>query len=324
MASPPPAQPVKTHQTGTRNPFGPIPAAAPPPVPKPPTLMELAMGYGGQNGNAAGQQQQAAPQLPQPTGFGSFSFGMSALNPGSSDMSSIASSFSSKKPETSPTTGQSAFSSSGPLNYQNTSTTTTGSTFSDSLFSSSLSTQPTGATNTSSSPSISFTGAAPLKSQSTGFSGLKPFKPSSSFGASLLESLPPIPGSAPTTPAVTGAPSSTTSPNGLTNGNFGGGLNGGLGSQPTGLGQMSAFGGSNGMGSTLGQGLRPQMTGGGANPFRASMFSATPNGTSVPPMPTGLGGRGGAGGRGMGGNMFGSSFQTGNPQNQQQHGASLI
>lgn len=324
MTSPPPAQPVKTHQTGTRNPFGPIPADVPPPVPKQPTLMELTMGAGSQNGNAFGQQQQqSAPQLPQPTGFGGFSFNTSALNPGASDMSSIASSFTStKKSETSPPQSQFALTSSGPLNYQNTSTTTTGSAFSDSLFSSSLSTQPTGATSIS-SPSISFTGGAPLKSQSTGFSGLKPFKPSSSFGASLLESLPPIPGSAPATPAITGAPS--TSPNGLTNGNFGsGGLNGsGFGSQPTGLGQT--LGGSSGMGSTLGQGLRPQMTGGGPNPFRASMFSATPNGNGVPGMPTGMGGMGGmSNSTTMGGNLFGSSFHTSNYQNQQQQGSSLI
>ncbi|KAF5352896.1 hypothetical protein D9757_012111 [Collybiopsis confluens] len=42
-SSPPVAQPVKTHQTGTKNPFGPIITPVPP-VPKPPTLMELAMG----------------------------------------------------------------------------------------------------------------------------------------------------------------------------------------------------------------------------------------------------------------------------------------
>lgn len=257
-------------------------------------------------------------------------------------MSSVASSFSSQKLETTPASGQSNFSSPNSLNSQTTSSTTPGSMFSDSLFSSSLSMQPTGATNTSSAPS--FTGAAPLRSQTTGFSGLKPFKPSSSFGASLLESLPSIPGSAPATPAVTGALS--TSPfgmsgnasnngrsfnGGMTGGGLSGSLTGGLpftnstgaSGQPTGFGQPSVLGGSTGAGSTFGQGLRPQMTGGGANPFRASMFSSTPNGTPMPPMPTGMGGMG-AGGMSnptlMNGNMFGP---TGNHQ-QQQQSTSLI
>ncbi|KAF5352873.1 hypothetical protein D9757_012112, partial [Collybiopsis confluens] len=218
-------------------------------------------------------------------------------------MSSIASSFSSQNPQTSAQSNFSSSSASGPLNSQNTSTTTSGSTFSDSFFSS-LSTQPTGATNTSSTSSISFTGAAPLRSQTTGFSGLKPFKPSSSFGASLLESLPPITGSTPATPAITGGshtfPSSSLRTNGigstntgLPNMNFNSSLGSSsgstsgfsaFGSQPTGLPQSSsptALGQSigltgkspvsgvpTGMGSTLGVGLRPQMTGGGANPFR--------------------------------------------------------
>ncbi|KAJ4473659.1 ANTH domain-containing protein [Lentinula aciculospora] len=333
--SPPPAQPVKTHQTGTRNPFGPI-SSPPPPVPKQPTLMELASGIGGQNGNISGQQQQTmqgAPQLPQPTGFGSFSFNLSALGPGASDMSSVASSFSSQKVEGTVPSGQTSPKYPGPpdfLDFQKPSTTTTGSTFSDSLFSSSLSTQGTGVTSNSSAPSISFSPAAPLRSQTTGFGGLKPFKPSSSFGASLLESLPSIPGSSPATPAVTGTPSSPQGGNTSSSGP----PSGFSSSQPTGFGQFSSFGGSpgsiqytglnqssalgsTGMGSTLGQGLRPQMTGGGANPFRASMFSTTPNG--IPSMPT-------SNSTLMGGSTFGSSYQNGNSQQQQhyQQGTSLI
>lgn len=139
-------------------------------------------------------------------------------------------------------------------------TSTTGSTFS-----SSLSTQPTGTTTTSAS---SVTG--PLKPQITGFAPLKAFKPSSSFGASLLESLPPIPDSV----------SATTSNNSSTQ------LSpGGLSSQPAGLGtQRNGFGASNsqptafggvGTGGSggLGGGLRPQMTGAAANPFRISMMA---------------------------------------------------
>jgi hypothetical protein len=92
----------------------------------------------------------------------------------------------------------------------------------------------------------------------------------------LLESLPPIAGSGPTTPAVTGSMSaisstsmdpwktqtSTASTAGVqasSNLPF-------LSNQPTGA--MGGFGTR----STLGVGLRPQVTGGGAaNPFRASM-----------------------------------------------------
>jgi len=242
--SPPPAQPVKTHQTGTRNPFGPVSVPAPP-VPKAPTLMEIAMGYGRpqhipnqSNGNP--QQQQS-----QPTGMngGIYSFSSSALNPGATDMASVASSFNK------PAEKQNDFSSSSFLSSQNTSTTTTSSNMSDSLFSqqTGISSQPTGI-----SQQQTGTQFQSLKPQMTGFSGLKAFKPSSSFGASLMESLPPIPGSAPATPAGAGSE---------------------LGSQPSG-----GFGG----GSALGQGLRPQMTG-GPNPFRASMmpnFGSSPmNGT---------------------------------------------
>ncbi|PPR00519.1 hypothetical protein CVT26_009905 [Gymnopilus dilepis] len=204
-------QPVKTHQTGTKNPFGPISTAPSPPVPKPPTLSELAsMSFSNPNtsqfnqanqGQASQQPQPAQQQQPQQTGFNGFSFTNSSLNPGGTDMSSVASSFSfanAFNPVATTKTGTESL-----LSSQNTSTTSTTSTFSDSLFSSSVSTQPTGATATSSAPSL-----PPIKSHLTGFTGLKPFKPSSSFGASLLESLPPIPGSGPTTPAITGLPSS--------------------------------------------------------------------------------------------------------------------
>ena len=260
--SPPPMQPVKTHQTGSRNPFGQV-VAAPPPVPKPPTLMELAMGVN----NQAQQQQQQPMQtgaFPSFGGFGAQQNGSSsppangASANGSSIMASVATSFAfdSSKP-----TGATQNPSAGgfaPLASQPTSSTTSGSTFSDSLFS--LSTQPTGATaltNSTGAPSISISSAggaaAPLQRQQTGFGGIKPFKPSSSFGAALLESLPPIP-SQPSTPA--GSPPASNPGSSITSQSTG---FPGLGAQPTGL---------------VG-GLRPQATGmlGGANPFRASMFS---------------------------------------------------
>ncbi|KAK7056263.1 hypothetical protein VNI00_002816 [Paramarasmius palmivorus] len=345
--SPPVAQPVKTHQTGTKNPFGPI-TTPPPPVPKQPTLMELSMGFGASTGGQPQQQPQQPqymqPQQPAVTGANGFNFGSSALNPGRTDMSSIASSFSFSKSEpngtTSPTTTTPASSAFSPLSSQNTSTTTTGS-LSDSLFTSStLSTQPTGA----STPSVSV--SSPLKPAMTGFAGLKPFKPSSSFGASLLESLPPIPGSAPTTPAITGANPPS-----------------GIGAQPTGVGSgsgglgalnaqsMSNFSGGSTLGSTLGQGLRPQMTGSNpaANPFRASMFttgtgsatgggldagsafpgSASFGGTSGASLfggPNGLSSLNGASGSANGGMFGGSGFGAFNQpqQQQQQQNTSLI
>ncbi|KAK0467183.1 ANTH domain-containing protein [Desarmillaria tabescens] len=310
--SPPAAQPIKTHQTGTRNPFGRV-ATPPPPVPKQPTLMELAMGMH-LNGNATNQaQSQSNPSSPpaqsQPNGQSNFSFGNSSLNPGATDISGVASSFAFKP---SGSDGKPA-SSSNFLNSQNTSTTSAGSTFSDTLWSS-LSSQPTGATNASSSPSISLTPS--LKSQPTGFPGLKPFKPSSSFGASLLESLPPIPQSAPTTPAVTGNGTSANLPSGSPasqqtgafpfNTQSAGSLPGSQnqnnlnpGTQPLGMGALNsqptgAFSALGQPRSTLGVGLRPQMTGSVANPFRASSVNGlTTGGASLFQAPTsGLGGAG--------------------------------
>ncbi|KAF5355356.1 hypothetical protein D9758_006098 [Tetrapyrgos nigripes] len=326
--SPPIAQPVKTHQTGTKNPFGPVSSPPPPPVPKVPTLMELAMGFGQPQQQ---QQQQPQSQPSQPTGAtNGFSFSNSALNPGGTDISSIASSFAFSNNDSGSKPSFSAFgpNTNGSLTAQNTSTTASGSTFSDSLFSSSLSSQPTGATNTS-VPSITMTGggSGPVKSHTTGFTGLKPFKPSSSFGASLLESLPPIPGSTPTTPAVTGnataSPlgSGSFSPAGSSFGSGGLGSGGspsfgnGLGSQATGMGALNAQptssmgSGGFGSGSTLGVGLRPQMTG-GPNPFRASMLEGSNPGAGGSPMsspPLNFGGMSNGPSSTLGGNLFGNT-----------------
>ena len=351
-ASPPP-QPVKTHQTGSRNPFG-VPAQPAPPVPKVPTLMELAMGI---NNNAQSQQQQVQPQQIGFNGFSAFggSSTLGASSPSSqqgSGMSNIASSFSmngggytGSKPEESQSFGL-GLSNFGALNLgsstspptlpsQNTSTTSSG--FSDSIFSS-LSSQPTGATSNvtgATTPSITF--SPPLKPQTTGFSGIKAFKPTSSFGASLLESLPPIPQSAPSTPGSQPSPTlnSAMSSPGTTSvgGSFG--LSSqqtgmpSLSGQPTGATSFSAFGAGAGTGSTVGVGLRPQMTGaGGANPFRATMF-ATGAGTGGGGAFGGMSGSsstpafGGAGaGSGMGASLF--TQNTGMPRAAGGMGASLF
>jgi hypothetical protein len=252
--------------------------------------MELAMGGSSTNSSLNGlqtgangtqfQQQQQQQQTQQQTGsvggingFGAFS------GEGKGDMASVASSFSFNKTKTdeSKTGGPSLSNSSGTfpfLNAQNTATT--GSGFSDSMFSS-LNSQPTGATTTTTSSAPSTSMSPALKPQATGFSGLKAFKPSSSFGTSLLESLPPVsmpssstPGSASSNSPVAATPTTSAS-GGLQS--FGA-VTSGLISQPTGM--NAPFGGFGG-GSSLGTGLRPQMTG-GVNPFRASMFtSATGN-----------------------------------------------
>ncbi|KAH7922316.1 ANTH-domain-containing protein [Leucogyrophana mollusca] len=351
--SPPTAQPVKSHQTGSRNPFG-VPVTPAPPVPKPPTLMELAMGIGGGSNNSP-TPNGSQPLQPQQTGaFGAF--GTQGSGFGDSSISSIASSFAFKKSEG----GASALNNTGfgssTLNHQST---PSGSTASDSVFSSfsPMSSQPTGATVTSSAPSISISSAAaPLKPQTTGFGGVKAFKPTSSFGASLLESLPPIPQSGPTTPDVTGKAPATASSTGANPGSsaFGNSFSG-MGQQSTGLGALNAqptgalssFPRLNG-GSTVGVGLRPQATGamGGANPFRASMFTGSgggpgSNGSSAPPLPSSTstpqfgafgGGTNGASpfGAGFGGSGAFSNFNPGGqdplkqPFQQQNGGASLI
>jgi hypothetical protein len=260
--------------------------------------MELGMGIGGNsavNMPQPVQHQYQPSQQPsaQQQSFGGFGFNSAALSPGATDISSVASSFAFNKTNGSASTAQHAslmdVPPSGAFNAQNTATTNTGSA--DSFFSSSLSNQPTGATN----PSLTSNNTTSLKPHLTGFAGLKPFKPSSSFGASLLESLPPIPGSLPGTPALNG------NANGATSSLSGGLSSPGAGTQMPGMHTSPQFsnGGFGSTGSTLGQGLRPQMTGAAVNPFRASMMvpstggtpnsggnrftSFTPNGSSTDP-----------------------------------------
>ncbi|KAF9466040.1 ANTH domain-containing protein [Collybia nuda] len=263
---PPAAQPVKTHQTGTKNPFGPI-ATAPPPVPRQLTLMELGMGVGeGTDQSGRQQPQNQQPSQPPQTNPSGFGFNSSSLNAGPTDISGVASSFAFNKSNANANSNlnsgyhpdSSGFSPSSSLIAQSTTTTTTGSAFSDSFFSSSLSSQPTGTTTASSLPSA----PGPIKHHLTGFAGLKPFKPTSSFGASLIESLPAIPASSP-----------TSARNGPASPGSGNSYGGSFGPNSLAFGEFSQTPTST-TSSTLGTGLRPQMTGGGAaNPFRASMIS---------------------------------------------------
>ena len=279
-SSPEPIKPLVAQQTGSRNPFG-IPTAPPPPVPKIPTLMELAM-----------NKQQELRQMQQQQQNGQSGQTLTTHNPSAgSTMSNVASDFAGLSFGNNRPAGNT-------LSPQMTSTTNSSST-TDTLFSS-VSSQPTGTTN-STVPSISVQPTSGLTSNATGlgaFTGLKTFKPSSSFGASLLESLPPIPGSGPTTPSAAsenqgqlgqgqlGSPPSSTlsSPGTATSTTLGGfgGLNSGLGNQtqPNGLG--SGLGGS---------GLNTQPTGLGALNMQQ-------------PLTTGLGGGPGTGqGTGFGSNL---------------------
>ncbi|KAF9054466.1 ANTH domain-containing protein [Panaeolus papilionaceus] len=342
-------QPVKTHQTGSRNPFGPIIVPAPP-VPKPPTLFELSSGMGSlnlnQNNNGTTispnpqqNSQQNSSQPPNVTtgSTNGFNFAQSALNPGAGDISSVASSFVFNKTggpghaTNNSTSAQSTNLNNGSLlNSQNTSTTSTSSTFSDSLFSSTLSSQPTGATH------VSNTSSSILKPQITGFAGLKPFKPSSSFGASLMESLPPIPGSSSTSPLPIG-PATSNATSGPTTPSYFGSMS------PTGAhfsnntlqtnGQQSGQSAQNFLNqhptggfakSSVGVGLRPQMTGGGVNPFRASMATGggmPMSGTqafNIPPLPSNN-----QFGSQFGSNAFGAAGQQ-QTQQQPQQNVSLI
>jgi hypothetical protein len=270
------------------------------------------------NGSTNGQLQQQ--QTGSFGGFGAFGSGSGANGQGGG-MANVASSFAFTNKNGSASeskfdfTGFNGQSFSDALKAQNTSTTLAGSTFSDPMSSSSFSSllsQPTGATTMSNSTSATGTTISPtLKPQTTGFGGMKAFKPTSSFGAALLESLPSIPGSVPNTPAASPSSASANgtattngfvalnanpaSPNGFggthpVSSNFGA-LNAGA------TGSMSGFGSGGG----LGVGLRPHMTGGGAaNPFRASM-------TAGAAMPSGMFNMGPAATGAMSSNMFGGS-----------------
>lgn len=145
-----------------------------------------------------------------------------------------------------------------------------------------------------------------LRPQPTGFGGsnVKPFRPTSSFGASLLESLPQASTPTQTQTQQTQAQSSTTNPSSAF-GQFSGMSNGqqsGIGAQPTGMGadlfsgsHNTLMGGASGLGRGMGGGMQPQFTG-TPNPFRASMFGTGTAGTSsiagMSPMfsPNGAGG----------------------------------
>jgi len=168
--SPPAPAPLVAQPTGSRNPFAPPPGSAPSETqrPKDMSMNQLAMNAFQNRNNSLGvngyqpqqQQQQQPPTQPlqsQHTGGGGL-------------MASLASSFTGNQQQTG-TTGSALFSSSSatpgisaPTNFS-------------------------GVSAFSNSPAPS-----PLLPQATGYGGslVKPFKPSSSFGTSLADSLPPL------------------------------------------------------------------------------------------------------------------------------------
>lgn len=315
---------VVSHQTGSgknsRNPFG-NPAPPPvPPLPKAPTLQELASGV--PSTTSPTRSSSGIPPLPtSPSGDGAFQLVLQAQPTGNGLIGSVASSFVSGAGTTSlPVPPLSASTSPfAALSIQNqngltTSSQSTPSSMSPPAFGASSAFSSTVGTASgtfrSASPPLTVPSITPLQSQPTGFAGssVRPFKPSSSFGASLVHKLPTIQ-SEPTTPALTGAataallgsdggsvaPASSSVPGlpslaGLSLSPSPGGA-GALNASPNqnqisnqASSQPFLFGPSSTLGSNIssspgtggsalsGHGLRPQPTGGAANPFRASMM----------------------------------------------------
>ncbi len=176
-ASSSPRSPSNLTKKGSHNPFGVPKAPLPPPLPRAPTLFELASGVS----QTQPQSQNPVRVKPQPTGLPTTTF------------TSVAFSFltggtcTTQVPQ--PTTSSfTSFSSSSTNTSTPTTTTATGSTFSDSPLDS-FGEQPMGSTALSSQPT-----STPLRPQATDFHpGFKAFEPSSSFGVALLEALPSNP-----------------------------------------------------------------------------------------------------------------------------------
>jgi len=281
-----PAKPLVSQPTGSKNPFAPAPGQAQKAATvssRGPTMNELAMGFG-QN---QGQSQQSQGQSPWAT-----MNGKSASN--GTGIADVASTFvfdDSKKSS----------------NNQN-------DDFMAQFGSLSVNTSPNGPSsstnnNSSSSPfgqfnpsSVFGTGAQTqsppatefLQPQQTGYGGsnVKPFKPTSSFGSQLLDGLPPVSSPNSTSPGVAASPQA---PSGGIQSQMTGFP--GMGQQSTGsaggMGQFGAFPGVGANTTGTGGGMMSQNTG-MANPFRQSTMSP-----------------GGGGGGGMGNLPFGQGMNAG-------------
>jgi hypothetical protein len=282
-----PVKPLVSQPTGSKNPFAPAPGQAQRSATvssRGPTMNELAMGFG----RDQGQQQQSQGQSPWATVNGKSSNG--------TGIADVASSFVFDAPKTNNANddfmaqfgGLSVNTSTGPSSNTNSSTSPSNQFSFNNAF---------GGAPNASSPSTEF-----LQPQQTGFGGsaIKPFKPTSSFGSQLLDGLAPVvsptasPGVGASPHAASGGvqAQSTGYPGmsgGSQQGQFGAFGTGGMGQQGTGgggaqqgQGPFGAFGGmgqqSTGAGGGAGQqtqfgGLGAQMTGGQPNPFRQNTMS---------------------------------------------------
>jgi hypothetical protein len=250
------AKPLTAQATGSKNPFAPPGGIQPKaePVSKGPSMNELAWGkhqgmsaqqtgLGGlSSGFNLGSQQSGSGSQPSASPWGATSPSDNKPSGSGNGISDIASSFTfDKSPSTNPTGSSSNdfMSQFGSLSMGNTGTGST-SPFS------SLSSNPTGQMSpTKTGPNGGF-----LQPQTTGYGGstVKRFQPTSSFGNSLMETLPPIPEPSANNPSQSG--STVASPAG------------GIGTQNTGFPFSPNNGGAGG--------LTQSMTG-VPNPFRQSM-----------------------------------------------------
>jgi phosphatidylinositol-binding clathrin assembly protein len=168
-------EPMVSQRTGgTRNPFNPAPGEAIPPVPKvkEPTMNDLA--FGAFNRSTSPFASQTLGAAPSRTNGSTSPANVPPLTSTMTGMGSVASEF--------------VFGNKSGLTSEQTSA---------SLASSSLAPAPSASFSSPLSAPSSWTtpsSPAPLSAQPTGFGGstIKPFQPTSSFGASLANSLPPV------------------------------------------------------------------------------------------------------------------------------------
>lgn len=229
------AKPLSVQPTGSKNPFA-LPSdheRKPSPQPTGPSLFQLSqmksstMPTGGNNfdsvfgnsGNPGGGFTNEFGALTLDSGKTQHSSTVSGKTGAMSDLASAFATGQDAKPQTSPFgNGMNAF----------------GTGFS----SSGLSSQTTGIT---SPPATGAFGGSsnPMQPQPTGFAGssIKPFKPSSNFGSSLVDGLPPLPASGTGTPV--GNASSNTPFNATPSNNAFGGATSPLVGQTTGFNPFS-------------------------------------------------------------------------------------
>lgn len=336
----PPPKPLLAQKTGSRNPFAPPPGekppTPPPSVPKGPTLTELAMGTGsglsgptasggGSYGLGAGawdrNQNNASPAQPQQQ---QGQFGSSGLVPQKTGLlGSVASEFTSAGRTASPANGQgpsSLASSAAPLSPS------IGGSGGYSGAGSSLQALSTGfsAFSIGGSSNTNSTGltSPSLQPQPTGFAGssIRPFKPESSFGASLAAQHTGIPASQPQ------GQSSSNNPFGLPQPGTPGGSSG-----------SALFGSSLGTSQGGGQGSNVSAPQGQTIGAGSSLFAPQSNNSSGPANGSGFGGLTNGSGNvnsngtgspfpshgvtsqptGFGSSLFNTSFSNTNSQQQQ-------